>query len=90
MMRITEFSNPRMAQAFVDYMATRGIQLRVEHDNHHTVWLDDDSKVNLVENELSQFYSRPEPPALSGGELAFRQHLVRHSLSGLFTVGQYP
>lgn len=62
MMRITEFSNPRMAQAFVDYMATRGIQLRVEHDNHYTVWLDDDSKVNLVENELSQFIRDPNHP----------------------------
>lgn len=62
MMRITEFSNPRMAQAFVDYMATRGITLRVEHDNHFTVWLDDDSKVNLVENELSQFIREPNHP----------------------------
>lgn len=62
MMRITEFSNPRMAQAFVDYMATRGITLRVEHNNHFTVWLDDDSKVNLVENELSQFIREPNHP----------------------------
>lgn len=62
MMRITEFSNPRMAQAFVDYMATRGIRLRVEHENHYTVWLDDDSKVNLVENELNQFIREPGHP----------------------------
>lgn len=62
MMRITDFSNPRMAQAFVDYMATRGISLRIEHDNHYTLWLDDDSKVNLVENELNQFLREPEHP----------------------------
>ena len=61
-MRITDFSNPRMAQAFVDYMATRGISLRIEHDNHSTLWLDDDSKVNLVENELSQFLREPDHP----------------------------
>ncbi|WP_034919473.1 MULTISPECIES: rhomboid family intramembrane serine protease GlpG [Erwinia] len=61
-MRITEFSNPRMAQAFVDYMATRGIQLRIEHEERYTLWLDDDSKVNLVENELSQFIREPEHP----------------------------
>lgn len=62
MTRITEFSNPRMAQAFVDYMVTRGITLRVEHDNSYTLWLDDDSKVNLVENELNQFIRDPYHP----------------------------
>lgn len=62
MTRITEFSNPRMAQAFVDYMATRGITLRVEHENGYTLWLDDDSKVDLVENELNQFIRDPYHP----------------------------
>lgn len=61
-MRITEFSNPRMAQAFVDYMATRGIMLRIEHDEGYVLWLDDDSNVNLVENELNQFIREPNHP----------------------------
>lgn len=62
MMRITEFSNPRMAQAFVDYMAAQGILLRIERENRYTVWLDDDSKVNQVENELGQFIREPNHP----------------------------
>lgn len=62
MMRITEFSNPRMAQAFVDYMLTKAVKLRIEGENPYTLWLDDDSKVNLVENELSQFIREPNHP----------------------------
>lgn len=54
-MRITQFNQPRMAQAFVDYMATRGITLRIEHENHYVIMLDDESKISLVENELQQF-----------------------------------
>jgi len=62
MTRITEFANPRMAQAFVDYMATRGVRLRIEHDDRYTLWLDDDSQLNLVENELGQFIREPNHP----------------------------
>lgn len=59
MMRITHFNNPRMAQAFVDYMATRGIRLRIEHDGHYFIILDDETKVEMVENELQQFIRDP-------------------------------
>lgn len=62
MMRITEFSNPRLAQAFVDYMLTKAVKLRIEGENPYTLWLDDDSKVNLVENELNQFIREPNHP----------------------------
>ncbi|MGK9467320.1 rhomboid family intramembrane serine protease GlpG [Pantoea agglomerans] len=61
-MRITQFNQPRMAQAFVDYMATRGITLRIEHENHYVIMLDDESKISLVENELQQFLHDPNHP----------------------------
>ena len=60
MMRITHFNNPRMAQAFVDYMAMRGIRLRIEHDGHYFLILDDETKVEMVENELQQFIRDPD------------------------------
>lgn len=58
-MRITHFTHLRPAQAFVDYMATRGVTLRVEHDNGYTLWLDDESQLTVVENELNQFIRDP-------------------------------
>ncbi|QKJ85281.1 GlpG protein [Paramixta manurensis] len=62
MRRITDFTNPRLAQAFVDYMATRGVKLHLEQQQHYTVWLDDESKAELVENELAQFIRDPFHP----------------------------
>lgn len=58
-MRITHFTHLRPAQAFVDYMATRGVTLRVEHDNGYTLWLDDETQLTVVENELNQFIRDP-------------------------------
>lgn len=62
MTRITEFANLRMAQAFVDYMATRGVQLRIEQESRYTLWLDDASQLELVETELNQFIREPGHP----------------------------
>jgi len=62
MMRITDFSSLRAAQAFVDYMATRGVRLRIEQDSRYTLWLDDESQLELVENELNQFIRDPNHP----------------------------
>lgn len=61
-MRITHFTHLRLAQAFVDYMATRGITLRIEHDGDYQLWLDDESQVGVVENELNQFIRDPNHP----------------------------
>lgn len=61
-MRITHFTHLRLAQAFVDYMATRGITLRIEHEGDYILWLDDESKFNVVENELNQFIRDPNHP----------------------------
>ena len=62
MMRITHFTHLRMAQAFVDYMATKGITLRIEQEGDYTLWLDDESKLSVVENELNQFIREPNHP----------------------------
>ena len=61
-MRITHFTHLRMAQAFVDYMATHGITLRIEQDGDYTLWLDDESKLSVVENELNRFIREPNHP----------------------------
>ncbi|CCG88901.1 rhomboid family intramembrane serine protease GlpG [Erwinia piriflorinigrans] len=58
-MRITHFTHLRPAQAFVDYMSTRGIRLRIERDDGYTLWLDDESQLSVVENELNQFIRDP-------------------------------
>ncbi|CDL09378.1 GlpG protein (membrane protein of glp regulon) [Klebsiella pneumoniae IS46] len=68
---ITSFANPRVAQAFVDYMATQGIILTIQQHTQSDVWLADESQAGRVRAELARF-SKPGGPALSGGELAVR------------------
>ncbi|GHL37553.1 hypothetical protein ECZU27_27190 [Escherichia coli] len=41
---ITSFANPRVAQAFVDYMATQGVILTIQQHNQSDVWLADESR----------------------------------------------
>ncbi|MDR0217563.1 MAG: rhomboid family intramembrane serine protease GlpG [Enterobacteriaceae bacterium] len=62
MIHITSISNPRLAQAFIDYMATQGIDLTMRPTNEpHVVelWLTDDSQFSVVERELNQFTRDP-------------------------------
>ncbi|WP_075182927.1 rhomboid family intramembrane serine protease GlpG [Pantoea sp. 1.19] len=62
-MRITEFSHPRLAQAFVDYMATQGIRLRLQAEaSRVSLWLDDVSQQSRVEQELQLFVANPDHP----------------------------
>lgn len=44
MLMITSFANPRVAQAFVDYMATQGVILTIQQHNQSDVWLADESR----------------------------------------------
>ena len=62
MIRLTQFTNPRMAQAFVDYMATRGVTLHIQHDEQFILLLEDETKLEMVENELEQFVRDPFHP----------------------------
>ncbi|MEX0444685.1 rhomboid family intramembrane serine protease GlpG [Xenorhabdus sp. SGI246] len=62
MIHVTSISNPRLAQAFIDYMATQGIHLTMRPANEpHVVelWLEDESQLNFVEQELNTFARDP-------------------------------
>ncbi|MDR3430535.1 MAG: rhomboid family intramembrane serine protease GlpG [Rouxiella aceris] len=60
MIRIISLPNPRIAQAFVDYMATYGVQLQVKSDGQEVqIWLEDESKLHQVEQQLTLFLEDP-------------------------------
>ncbi|MBT0727341.1 rhomboid family intramembrane serine protease GlpG [Rosenbergiella australiborealis] len=61
-MRVTEFTNPRMAYAFVDYMATQGITLHIEQQENYVVLLKDEQKIDDVQAALQQFIRDPSHP----------------------------
>ena len=52
---ITSFANPRIAQAFVDYMATQGVVLTIQQHTQTDVWLADESRAQYVQDELKRF-----------------------------------
>ncbi|SUX37355.1 Rhomboid protease glpG [Cedecea davisae] len=62
MIMITSFANPRVAQAFVDYMATQGVILTVQQHTQSDVWLADESQTQLVRAELERFQANPGDP----------------------------
>lgn len=62
MIQLTQFNNPRMAQAFVDYMATRGVTLHIKKEDQLILLLEDETKQQMVENELEQFVRDPFHP----------------------------
>lgn len=62
MLMISSFDNPRMAQAFVDYMATQGITLTLSHSGQSEVWLADHSQEEWVNAELERFLQDPNHP----------------------------
>ncbi|MFW0764869.1 rhomboid family intramembrane serine protease GlpG [Trabulsiella odontotermitis] len=62
MLMITSFTNPRVAQAFVDYMATQGIILTIQQHTQTDVWLADESQADRVQRELAQFLENPADP----------------------------
>lgn len=59
MLMITSFANPRMAQAFTDYMATLGIVLTLQQHQTTDIWLADESRFEQVERELAAFLENP-------------------------------
>lgn len=59
MIRVTEFNNQRMAQAFVDYMATQGITLHIDHQQNYILLLQDEQKLPEVQAALQQFIRDP-------------------------------
>ncbi|WP_333853064.1 rhomboid family intramembrane serine protease GlpG [Leclercia sp.] len=59
MLMITSFTNPRVAQAFVDYMATQGVILTIQQHTQTDVWLADESQASRVNTELARFLENP-------------------------------
>lgn len=62
MLMITSFSNPRIAQAFVDYMATQGVVLTIEKHTQWDIWLADERHAERVQAELARFLENPADP----------------------------
>ncbi|WES68792.1 rhomboid family intramembrane serine protease GlpG [Superficieibacter sp. HKU1] len=62
MLMITSFSNPRIAQAFVDYMATQGVVLTIQQHTQWDIWLADESQAARVQTELARFMENPADP----------------------------
>jgi len=62
MLMITSFTNPRVAQAFVDYMATQGVILTIQQHTQTDVWLADESQAARVNAELARFLENPGDP----------------------------
>lgn len=62
MIKLITLNNPRMAQSFIDYMASRHIdvQIKVEEGDHFSLWLADEQYLLEVESELKQFLHYPQ------------------------------
>lgn len=99
MLMITSFDNPRVAQAFVDYMATQGITLTIQQHTHSDVWLADESREAQVREELDRFIANPGDPrylaaSWQTGQMGSGLHYGRYPFlatirakAGPFTLG---
>lgn len=64
MIRLITLNNPRMGQAFVDYMSSRHIAVKmvmVEQHSYELLLLDDEHFIE-VEAELKHFLNKPHAP----------------------------
>lgn len=61
MIRLITLNNPRMAQAFIDYMASRQIDIKMmpEGSGQFALWLSDTTHQEEAESELKQFLENP-------------------------------
>ena len=56
MVRILNLNNPRLAQAFVDYMATQGFTLTIKLESQEVqLWLEDESRLEEAEKQVALF-----------------------------------
>lgn len=60
-MMLARFDNPRLAQAFSDYLRTRRLDHRMEHGDGNVVelWVDNDAQLDAVRAELARFREDP-------------------------------
>jgi GlpG protein len=61
MIRLVQLNNPRIAQAFIDYMAARQVKVTQmpEGEGAFVLWLHDDEHLVDVQSELDQFLQNP-------------------------------
>lgn len=76
---VTSFSNPRIAQAFVDYMATQGIHLTIQQHTATDIWLADEQKAEQVQAELERFLANPGDPRYQAASWSTGQSNVAFS-----------
>ena len=63
MIRVTTLSNPRLAQAFIDYMKTQGVAMEMQLQGRAVeLWLADDHALPQVEEALDIFLRDPLHP----------------------------
>lgn len=63
MIRVIALSNPRLAQAFVDYMRTQQVHLEVRPQGHEAeLWLGDETQLKKVQEALDVFLLDPTNP----------------------------
>ncbi|MGF1752949.1 rhomboid family intramembrane serine protease GlpG [Vibrio makurazakiensis] len=64
MIRLISLDNPRLGQAFIDYMASRNIELKMapEGSGQFALWLTDSQLQVEAEAELKRFLSEPRHP----------------------------
>ncbi|TKI05041.1 rhomboid family intramembrane serine protease GlpG [Martelella alba] len=63
MIRVTTLSNPRLAQAFIDYMKTQGVAMEMHPQGRAVeLWLVDDNVLPRVEEALDVFLRDPLHP----------------------------
>lgn len=60
MYKLSELSNPRMAQAFVDYMATQGVELKlVPEQTHFSLYVVYQEQLRQAQQEFALFLDNP-------------------------------
>ncbi|WP_099076031.1 rhomboid family intramembrane serine protease GlpG [Proteus alimentorum] len=63
MIHIITLSNPQAADLFVNYMATKGVQIHAKNENQQiSLWLEDQHQLDMVEKELNTFLREPFHP----------------------------
>jgi GlpG protein len=61
MVRLLALSNPRVAQSFIDYMASKKIDIKMmpEGEGQFSLWLIDEAHQQITQQELQRFIDNP-------------------------------
>ncbi|WP_394146392.1 rhomboid family intramembrane serine protease GlpG [Vibrio atypicus] len=80
MVRLITLTNPRMAQAFIDYMASRNIDIQMmpEGSGQFALWLSHDEHQVEVEAELQHFLSDPSATKYQAASWTMAESRTNH------------